>query len=88
MNFNDVAEKKVSIFPLKATAKCYPQDKVNENVSGSGKFDHRPLKAPLTLAFLNDFSKTLPVYQQARRELIASLMTEWQELNSCSRQPS
>lgn len=81
-------KKKVSIFPLKAIAKCYPQDKVNENVSGSGKFDHKPLKAPLTLTFLNDFSKTLPVYQQARRELIASLMTEWQELNSCSRQPS
>lgn len=67
-----MAKNKLSIFPLKAIAKCYPQDIENENVSGSGKFDHKPLTAPLTLAFLNDVSKTLPMNQQARRELVAS----------------
>lgn len=65
-------KKKVSIFPLKAIAKCYPRDRVNENVSGFGKFEHKPLKAPLTLVFLNDFSKILLVYKQARMEQVTS----------------
>jgi hypothetical protein len=64
--------KKVFISPLKAIAKCYPRDIVNENVTGSGKFDHKPLQAPLTLMFLNDFSKILLGYKQTRMEHVTS----------------
>lgn len=49
---------------------------MNENVSSSKNFDHRPLKAPSTLMFVNDFSKIFPVYKQARMK--ASLFFGWQ----------
>lgn len=41
---------------------------MSENISGSGNFDHKPLKAGLTLVFVNDPSKLFPVYKQARME--------------------
>lgn len=60
-------KKEVSVPPPpKAIAKFYPQDIVNENVNGSGNFDHKPLKAPPTLMYGNDFSKIFPVHEQAR----------------------
>lgn len=49
---------------------------MKENVSGSGNFDHKPLKAPLTLMFVNDFSKIFPVYKQASMK--ASPFFGWQ----------
>lgn len=85
MNFpwHSKKKKKASIFhffPLKAIAKCYPRDIVNENVSSSGNFDHRPLTAPSTLMFINDFSKIFPVYKQARTK--GSGFFGWQSIKN------